>query len=95
MLTQKEKNAWQSRGHLAGEQRRSAGAALLLKHFTQFLRLEAFSPLTQYNTKLFASDDGIFRWLQSATIQVISQTEVELKALLKELYIAGADLPTA
>lgn len=80
-------------GHLVG-MGRPAGAALLLKHCTQFLRGETYASLTQNSAKLFASDDGIFHWLQSATIQVIRQTEVELKSLLKELYIAGADLPS-
>lgn len=84
-----------SLGHLVGRVR-SAGAALLLKHFTQFLRMETYASLTQNNAKLFASDDGIFHWLQSVhTIQTIRQTEVELKSLLKELHIAGAALPGA
>jgi hypothetical protein len=83
-----------SLAHLVGGGR-SAGAALLLKHCTQFLRLETYASLTQSNAKLFAGDDGIFHWLQSTNIQTIRQTEVELKSLLKELHVAGADLLSA
>jgi hypothetical protein len=51
-----------SLGHLVGGGR-SAGAALLLKHFTQFLRRETYSSLAQNNATLFTGDDGIFHWL--------------------------------
>ena len=87
-------HVFQSLGHLVGEQRRSAGAALLLRQFTQFLRQEVYSSLTQKHTKLFAQDDGIFSWLQSDG-RYLRQTEFELKALLKELFLLCANLPTS
>jgi hypothetical protein len=83
---------FQSLGHLAGEQRRSAGAALLLRHFTQFLRQEVYAPITQEHAKLFANNDGIFFWLQSDG-RHLRQVEFELKALLKDLFFVCTCLP--
>jgi hypothetical protein len=82
-----------SLAHLLGEQRRSPGAALLLRQLTLFLRQDTYAALTHHNEQLFASDAGVFSWLQSADRGTIEQTEYELKALFKELYFACATLP--